>query len=78
MNIPDIRAMPQTLLELTKKQHREMGCTDEQLKTLRVISDVHESVFRAYQILERVKLLLKAKTPAIIILELIDEMEGKE
>lgn len=37
---------------------------------------VHESVLRAFQILDKVKHLLHRGTPADVILELIDEMEG--
>lgn len=39
---------------------------------------VHESVMRAYHILDVVKYLLKYKTPNKLILRLIAEMEGKE
>lgn len=39
---------------------------------------VHESVLRAYNILEKVKHLLEEKTPSKIVLELIREMEGKK
>lgn len=39
-------------------------------------SGVHESVLRAYQILEKVKELLDAGTPTEVVMELIETMEG--
>jgi len=39
---------------------------------------VHESVFRSYQILEKVKELLEKNTAPDIILELVKEMEEEE
>ena len=41
----------------------------------RVLVGHHESLFRSYQILERVKSFLKWKVPGKVILELIEEME---
>lgn len=38
----------------------------------------HESVLRAYQILDKVKYLLAEGVPPKIILELIAEMEGSD
>ena len=38
---------------------------------------IHESVLRGYQILEKTKYLLSEGVPAKIVLELIEEMEGK-
>jgi hypothetical protein len=38
-------------------------------------NDVHESVFRSYHIVEKVKGLLERKTPPDVILELINMME---
>lgn len=40
-------------------------------------SGVHESVLRAYNILERVKEWLSSRVPADVILDLIDELEEK-
>lgn len=37
----------------------------------------HESVFRAYHIVEKLRDLLKRNVPADVLLELLDEMEGK-
>jgi hypothetical protein len=39
---------------------------------------VHESVLRAYQILERVKDYLRRGVPGDVTLELIKEMEGDQ
>ncbi len=36
----------------------------------------HESLFRSYQILEKVKVLLELETPPQVILEIIDEIES--
>lgn len=36
---------------------------------------IHESVFRSYQILEKVKELMDLGTPSAVVRELIDEME---
>jgi hypothetical protein len=36
---------------------------------------VHESIFRSYQILEKVKDLLRANTPPDVVMELIEFME---
>lgn len=38
---------------------------------------VHESLLRAYMILEKVKYYLRCDVPTKIVLELIDEMEQK-
>ena len=38
---------------------------------------VHESIFRSFHILEKVKILLERGTPTKVVLELIDEMEEK-
>jgi hypothetical protein len=37
---------------------------------------IHESVFRSYHLLEKVKALLQDGVPAKVILEIIDEIEG--
>ena len=39
------------------------------------VNNIHESVLRAYQILERTKEFLRKGVPSDIILELIEEME---
>ena len=36
---------------------------------------IHESVFRSYKILEKVKELMDLGTPVIVVRELIEEME---
>ena len=38
---------------------------------------MHESIFRAYHIVEKVKYLLQNNVPSNILLELIEEMENK-
>jgi hypothetical protein len=38
-------------------------------------SNVHESVYRSYHIVQKVKELLQVGTPATVILELIQTME---
>ena len=39
------------------------------------IDNVHESALKAYQILEKVKVFLRAEVRSDLILELIEEME---
>lgn len=39
---------------------------------------VHESILRAFQILDKVKYLLASGVPSPIVLELIAEMEARE
>ena len=43
-----------------------------------VHENIHESIFRSYHILEKVKELLEKKTSGDIVLELINEMEEPE
>lgn len=38
----------------------------------------HESLFRSYQILEKVKIYLRGGMPGEFVYELIETMEGKE
>ena len=40
--------------------------------------NVHESVFRSYHILEKVKELIEQKTPAYVMIELINDMQDLE
>jgi len=62
MTIGEIQRMPQCGTEL---------CSTEQSRFPRV----HESLFRSYQILEKVKYLLEKGTAPLVVSELIDEME---
>jgi len=62
MNIREIQAMPQTTYELTLTKGKPFP-------------DRHESVFRSYHILEKVKYLLNEGTSNAVVLELIEEME---
>lgn len=39
---------------------------------------IHESILRAFHILEEVKYLLKNEVPAHVILELIEDMEERK
>jgi hypothetical protein len=65
MKMKDIRRMPVTLSEL-------VSCGNyENLK-------IHESVFRSYAILYKVKELLLKKVPHDVIIEIIDDLEDKQ
>ena len=43
-----------------------------------VQDNVHESMYRSFQILDKVKYWLREGMPTKLVLELIDEMEGKD
>ena len=43
-----------------------------------IVDNNHESLYRAYQILEAVKWLLSKDTPAEVIAWIIDSLESKE
>lgn len=67
MNLLTIRNFPTMLSAEDMKVFTEGGSTG-----------VHESVLRAYQILEKVKWLIDEGTPIKAIRELIELMEGKD
>ena len=50
----------------------------QKLKEVSENANEHDSIRKHYQIVQKVKDLLKEKTPNKIILELIEEMEEKE
>jgi hypothetical protein len=64
MKIHQIQRMPQSSDELTRSHLGE-------------VRNIHESCFRSYQILEKVKELIEHGTPSAVIKELIEEMEFK-
>ncbi len=56
--------------------HRKM--IKEIRKYPTVFENVHESIYRSYQILAKAKELLKKGVPGDVVLELINEMDEKE
>jgi len=64
MKLRDIAKMPTVVTRLQMKQLMQSGCTG-----------VHESMFRSWHVLERVKVYLRSDTPADVILELIEVMD---
>ena len=54
---------------------RRMRTTYDMTKSM---GGIHESVFRSYQVLEKVKEYLRKGYPAEVILELIEVMEETE